>query len=132
MSVVADPVVALPRRGLSAAAVLDLAERGADADGTERALLVLAAATGSAPVELADLALARRDALLFATRRLCFGDELRAVISCPTCGECLEFTAPGSSLSPGEPGERRPPDHLVDASLDVAAGGLRARLRLPT
>ena len=111
-------------RGLSAVDILDLWERGQGRDLPERALLVLAAATAAPPHELASLPIPVRDALLFATRRLACGDEIRAIVPCPECGERLEFTTSVTAITPAGPGNGAP--------FEFEVGRLRATIRPPT
>ncbi|MBI2767713.1 MAG: hypothetical protein HYX53_17590 [Chloroflexi bacterium] len=117
---------ATPRavHALGAADLLELWERAEGRDRAEQALLVLASATGGDPRDFAEVSIPRRDALLFATRRLAFGDELRAIVGCPDCGERLEFTTLASALAPPEP--------LPDAAVQFAVGDAQVRIRPPT
>jgi hypothetical protein len=114
---------------LAAAEMLDAWERGRGRDTGDQAVLVLAAATGFPGHDLAALSINDRDRLLFELRRLTFGDELRAVVTCPECGERLEFTASISAMAPaGSPGEELPaPETFV-----VHHRGIEARVRPPT
>ena len=109
---------------LTAAELLEVWESGQDRDPARRALLVLAAATGDPIADLLAVSIPRRDTLLFDVRRLTFGDELRAIVACPGCGESLEFTTTVSEFSPVE----SPPTELVT----VQAGLLQASIRPPT
>jgi hypothetical protein len=109
---------------LTPAEMLDVWESGQGRDPAARALLVLAAATGAPMAELAGVSIPQRDALLFDVRRLVFGDELRAVVVCPACGESLEFTTTVSAFEPALPA---PVETVV-----VESGPLRMTVRPPT
>lgn len=90
----------------------------------DRGLLLFAAAEPYADVNsLADRTLGERNAALLRLRRELFGDELKACVSCPECGERLEFSLSAAALL-----ERAPDEQGRAALVDV--GGFR--LRLPT
>ena len=109
---------------LTAAEMLDVWESGEGRDSASRALVVLAAATGAPAANLVEVSIPQRDALLFDVRRLAFGDELRAQIACPECGEPLEFTTTVGAIIP----EISAPAEAVS----IEAGALRATIRPPT
>jgi hypothetical protein len=109
---------------LTAAELLEVWETGQDRDPARRALVVLAAATGAPAADLLAVSIPRRDTLLFDVRRLTFGDELRAIVSCPACGESLEFSTTVTAFAPAE----SPPAE----SVTIETGTLRASIRPPT
>ncbi len=109
---------------LTAAELLEVWETGQDRDPARRALVVLAAATGAPVADLLAVSIPRRDTLLFDVRRLTFGDELRAIVSCPACGESLEFSTTVTAFEPAE----SPPAE----SVTIETGTLRASIRPPT
>lgn len=110
-------------RGLTAAQIIDLWESAQGRDSTGQALSVLAAATGSPTAALAEMSVGQRDELLLDIRRSVFGEEIRALVSCPACAEPLEFTAPADRFQTGGP---------HDAIASVEVGTIRARIRPPT
>lgn len=79
-------------RALSTPELLEVWERGLGLSPLERALLLLAAATGATPASLAHLSLGQRDAWLLRLRESAFGSELIGLAQCPACGERLEMT----------------------------------------
>jgi hypothetical protein len=109
---------------LTAAELLEVWETGQDHDPAHRALLVLAAATGAPVADLLAVSIPRRDTLLFDVRRATFGDQLRAIVSCPACGESLEFTTTVTAVVPAE----SPPAD----SVTIETNTLRASIRPPT
>jgi hypothetical protein len=73
--------------------LLDLWERGSNLHPIDRALLAITALEPGEPyAALADWPLGRRNAALARLRRECFGSELTGWVSCPQCGERLEFS----------------------------------------
>lgn len=111
---------------LSAAALLDVCDRGQGRAPAEQALLLLQAAhPDAAPTALAALSLGRRDALLLELRRQAFGETLACRVSCPSCNELLEFTASvGDLLLPDSAS-------AGDAEFEICAGEVTATMRLP-
>ncbi|MCC7362778.1 MAG: hypothetical protein IT303_00265 [Dehalococcoidia bacterium] len=107
---------------LTAAQMLDVWESAQGIDPTARPVAVLAAA-GVPRAELASASIARRDAMLFELRRHAFGNDLRALVTCPACAEPLEFTAAASALAPDP---ARPGAPVV-----LEVGGLRVAIRPP-
>lgn len=77
---------------LTASQILDVWERGQTANPVERALILLAAATGDAWDDLAALPLGRRDSRLLQLRAAIFGSRMDGVATCPACDERLELT----------------------------------------
>jgi hypothetical protein len=73
--------------------VINLWERAQPCGPTERALLMLAAATGSGDAaEGLSVSIGARDAGILALRQSTFGRCLRGALACPTCGERLDFS----------------------------------------
>lgn len=82
-------------RGLSAADVVRVWERGAGQHPIDRALTILAAADpGNGRAALGDLPLGERNRRLFAVREHTFGDDLTALTTCGRCGERIELRLP--------------------------------------
>lgn len=114
-------------RPLSAAAILDLWERGAARHPVERDLLTLAAASpGASVAELAQLSIGQRDALLLAVRERTFGPRLAGFARCPSCDSPLEFNLRVADLTNGA-GAACPATELTEQ-----ADGITVRFRLPT
>jgi hypothetical protein len=89
----------MPMRALSAAAVLELWERGANQPPLERALELVAAACPEIPREaLPGLSIGRRDAALFALREHMFGPEMAGLAACPRCETRIELTVNASEV----------------------------------
>jgi hypothetical protein len=116
-------------RGLAAADILDVWERGAGQHPIERALTMLGAAfPEQTRGQLAGLSIGRRDGHLFAVRAHTFGRLLEARADCPACGERPELTLDLEQLGLGESGPASPsPDPPGDLALD----GYALRFRLP-
>jgi hypothetical protein len=120
-------------RGLTAAELLDVWERGQDRPPVEQVLLLLALCTGMGPDALAALSIGRRDALLLHTRRQTFGDTLAGWAECPECRERLEFATSVGDLLPATSSD---PDELLLAigepeHFDARVGELDIRMRAP-
>jgi hypothetical protein len=77
--------------------------------------------------EVGRLLVAERDRALVALRRMSFGDEVRTVIDCPSCGKASDISFRLSEL-PLEAESPPPPSELESALED----GRAVRLRLPT
>ena len=111
-------------RALTAAALLDVCDRGAALPGDARALLLLGAALPGSP-RLAELPLAERDRRLLELHTATFGPELPAFVACPGCGDRLELSLDATALHPPAP----PPGPAQTWPVD--GGGVRMRFRLP-
>jgi len=86
-------------RALSNSDVLQLWESGGRLHPLDQALLALGAALPETPHEdLADWPLGRRNTALAELRRSCFGGTLQGWVSCPQCGERLEFEMDSENL----------------------------------
>jgi len=84
---------------LSNAGCLELWERGFRLHPLDRGLLALGAAFPETPYEsLADWPLGRRNSALTELHCACFGRNLQGQVSCPQCGEKLEFQMDGQAL----------------------------------
>lgn len=102
--------------------LLNLVERGAQAPGPQRMLLVLEAAVPEAtPDALARLPIGRRDALLLQLRELLFGPEFEAMTPCPGCNDRLEVVLDMSDV-------RRPLPDLAPESVRIGVDEFRFRL----
>ncbi|HEV2447168.1 MAG TPA: hypothetical protein VGS58_14650 [Candidatus Sulfopaludibacter sp.] len=108
-------------RALRAADFLELWERGRRLHPVDQGLLALGAAFPDTAYEaLADWPLGRRNRELARLRCSSFGSRLEGWISCPQCGEKLEFEMDSSALAEGEDPAAKP----------VEVGG--QTFRLPT
>lgn len=110
---------------LSDSELLDVWERALEQPPLERAVTLLAAATGRHAGALAQLSIGERDALLLDLREQLFGTQLSSVAKCPACGEPLEMSFQLAQLRVASP-EAKPPGSF---SLNVA--GYEVSFRLP-
>lgn len=85
-------------RTLSASQLIDLWERGRGQPATQRALLLLEAASDESPAALAALPVGRRDARLLRLRARTLGPVLESEVHCPACSERLEFSVDADEL----------------------------------
>jgi predicted RNA-binding Zn-ribbon protein involved in translation (DUF1610 family) len=93
---------------LTGGELLALWEEGAEMHPLDRGLLALRAGYRHEPSEgFADWPVGRRNQALAALRCASFGPELQAVVTCPGCGEALEFSfdagviaAPAAAAAP--------------------------------
>ncbi|MBI9048817.1 MAG: hypothetical protein JEZ00_05345 [Anaerolineaceae bacterium] len=86
-------------RTLTASDLLAIWEKGAGRGPVEQALILLAKAFPQVSLEsLADLTIAQRDASLFLLFRMTFGTQLKALATCPACGERLELSLDWQNL----------------------------------
>lgn len=97
-------------RTISARELLDVWERGLRQPPVQRALLLLAAATGEPVETLAQMSIGQRDGLLLDARVATFGSLITAVAYCPTCGEALELTFDADDIRAHA---RMPPERLT-------------------
>lgn len=107
----------------SALAMLGAWERGVEQDAVERGLQLLALACPDRDVEaLAALGIGERDRALLTLRQALFGPRMTGVVSCPGCGESLEFEFDAAALrgAPQQPGP-----------LELDEDGVVVQLRLP-
>ncbi|HXP91538.1 MAG TPA: hypothetical protein VN931_11500 [Fibrobacteria bacterium] len=89
-------------RALDGELMLLASGRCRDAATPRGALALLELAAPEIPLEsLADLPLARRDALLLQARAMTFGSALEGFASCPDCGAELEFRLDTRQLREG-------------------------------
>ena len=87
-------------RPLSPADFLDLWERGSRLHPVDQGLLALRAAFPDTSYDaLADWPLGRRNRALAQIRGSCFGPRLEGWVSCPQCGEKLEFEMDSRALA---------------------------------
>lgn len=115
-------------RGLSAADVLNVWERGAGHSAALRSLDILAVACPELEASaLAHLSVGRRDALLLEVRGLTLGPRLEGTTRCPACDEALEFAVQTDDLRLPD-GEGAGQD---DAALTWEGDGARVAYRLP-
>jgi len=122
-------------RALSSSDVLDLWERGSRLHSLDRGLIVLGAVLPETPFEsLADWPLGRRNGALAEFHCSVFGPSLQGWISCPQCGEKLEFQMDGRALLDGPPPSEkvvvRGYSFHVPTSRDVARAAVETDSRL--
>jgi hypothetical protein len=102
-------------RALSAADLLDLADRGEHLHPVDRALAMLHAVLPERTYdELARLSIGQRDALLRQLRRRTFGESIEAGGQCAACGERVEFSTGIRNLQPDACERDRSPRQLVE------------------
>jgi hypothetical protein len=112
-------------RGLSAAALLDLWERGRGKGPVERALEMLSAAFPEEAREaLALRSIGQRDAALLALREATLGSEMQSVVDCAGCGQRLELTFRASDI-------RAYCAQEAPAEFDLKLGEYELRVRPP-
>lgn len=111
---------------LCAARLLDAWERGRRRSGLGRALLLLAAGEPpEAALAVASQPIGRRDTEILDIRVSLFGPHLDALVTCPACGELLEFAMAASDIP-------RSRDVDLPATLSISSGGYEIAFRLPT
>lgn len=109
----------------SAADLVAVWEQGLHRHPVDRALLLLAMGdSGANPASLPEICLGEREDRLFALHAALFGDRMECFVTCPACGEGVEFELSVATLrersAPPDPGRVR-----------VEAAGLVAEVRLP-
>jgi hypothetical protein len=103
--------------------ILRVWETATRQDGLDRALTLLAAAWPGAPRDvLARLPIGDRDARLLDLHVETFGRAARAALTCPECGERVEFALDLQALRVERPG---------NGAGEVAADGWTLRFRAP-
>ena len=113
-------------RPLSAAALLEVWERGQRLPPARQALLLLDVACPEEPADaLARLPVGSRDERLLTLRSWTFGSQLAGAVSCPRCEEMLELQVAVDSL-------RAVPAGDSPEALEVRRGDWRVSFRLPT
>lgn len=111
---------------LSAIELLDIWEAGRSGSPLDQAvLLLLMVYPDLSPAAAEALPLGQRDALLLQLREAIFGPRLESVVSCPTCGERLEFAFTCADL--GAENYPTPP-----AEISVSSHNYAITARLPT
>ena len=91
-------------QGLSAAAVLEVWEQGANRHPLDQELLLLRYACPEEPFEaMCEWSIGQRDAHLLALRRQTIGDRIEAYAECPACRNGLEFELSCSALLASAP-----------------------------
>lgn len=120
--------------------LLDAWDAGCALPPAERPEPLLQAAGEPGGPETTGLSLGERDRLMLTLRERLFGDRLRALVSCPSCGLALELTVSTSDLllptGPPEPVLVRAENYTVRSRLlrpadlvDAAATGSAATAR---
>lgn len=91
-------------RGLSAADVVAVWERGQERHPVDRALLLLGAALPTrSRDELAALTVGQRDGLLLLARERTLGPTMQCYVPCPACAQGLEFPVEVQEVLLGDP-----------------------------
>jgi hypothetical protein len=86
-------------RALTATQLLRVWERGAGSHPPDRAVIILSEAETDASLEqLSSLPIGIRDRRLLSLREATFGPQLRALLSCGSCGERLELDLSAAEL----------------------------------
>jgi hypothetical protein len=112
-------------RALSAVELLDVWERGFAQSPAQRALLLLAVASGETGLErLTQFSAGQRDAHLLALREQTFGSRLASVTVCPACAEQLQFQLNAADM-------RATPTTNVQANLKLTQAKYDVEFRLP-
>jgi len=112
-------------RGLSAADVVAVWERGQERHPVDRALLLLGAALPArSRDELAALTVGQRDGLLLLARERTLGPTLQCFVPCPACAQALEFPVEVREILVADPQAPLEREHEVEAE------GVRMRFRL--
>jgi len=83
---------------VAASELLSIWEQGIDRPMFERALLLLAAASGQSMDSLATLSIGQRDLQLLELREALFGRSVPCIITCPSCAERLELNLDSDAL----------------------------------
>lgn len=112
-------------RGLSAADVVAVWERGQGRHPVDRALLLLGAALPArSRDELAALTVGQRDGLLLQARERTLGPTLQCYVPCPACALPLEFPVEVREILVADPQAPLAREHETEAA------GVRMRFRL--
>ncbi|MFL5386848.1 MAG: phage baseplate protein [Longimicrobiaceae bacterium] len=112
-------------RGLSAADVVAVWERGQERHPVDRALLLLGAALPArSRDELAALTVGQRDGLLLLARERTLGPTLQCFVPCPACAQSLEFPVEVREILVADPQAPLEREHEVEAE------GVTLRFRL--
>ena len=112
-------------RGLSAADVVAVWERGQERHPVDRALLLLGAALPArSRDELAALTVGQRDGLLLLARERTLGPTLQCFVPCPACALNLEFPVEVREILVADPHAPLEREH------ELVAEGVKMRFRL--
>jgi len=115
---------------LEASDLLQIWERGIGTAPSMALLpLLLAAFPEITPEQLPNLTIGARDSLLLTQREWLFGSRLEGVVSCPNCGEKLEFSLLVDELR-ADSGEGL--DLNPRAPIFVKAAGVMVEVQIPT
>lgn len=125
-------------RSLNASDVITVWEVGQRLHPLERTITLLSfASPDQSPQQLARLSMGARDRRLFALRQRTIGSQLNSVITCPHCGDRLEFTLHLSDLGVDEREDKFSEDLIEDLIEDLAEkktiqiGTFEFQFRLP-
>ncbi len=115
--------------GLSPQQILGIWEDGQSQSLVDRAVTMIAAACPDMTRhDVAELDIARRDALLFDLRKRLFGDTLRCFSECRQCSAGIEFSfTTGEIEGPGG----GPGGNMNEGVRELSDGDVKIRFRLP-
>ena len=107
-------------RALSTPELLSIWERGLARSSVHLALMLLASACPECePESLARLSMGQRDSLLFALRESVFGQMMTSIVTCPVCGEELEFDFASSDICMRNEEHCHEMQHILDSGYEV-------------
>ena len=110
---------------VAASELLSIWEQGIDRPMFERALLLLAAASGQSMDSLATLSIGQRDLKLLELREALFGRSVPCIITCPSCAERLELNLDSDALRVSAKTDGVQPEHTLETE------GFTLKYRLP-
>lgn len=111
---------------VTAAALLEIWERGLDLSPGERGLLLLKVAHPEVlPETLASWTVGERDSALLVLRERLFGPQIAALAECPQCAQSLEMDFPISAITV-------PPSNATPRQFALESDGCYLSYRLPT
>ncbi len=107
-------------QALSTSELLNIWEQGLAKSSVRLALMLLASAFPECePGSLARLSVGQRDSLLFALRESVFGQRMVSFVTCPVCGEELEFEYISSDICTRHEESRQEMQCLAESGFDV-------------
>lgn len=107
-------------QALSTSELLSIWEQGLAKSSVRLALMLLASACPECdPGSLARLSVGQRDSLLFTLRESVFGQRMVSLVTCPTCGEELEFDFISSDICPRHEESQQEMQYTSDSGFDV-------------
>jgi len=110
---------------VAASELLSIWEQGIDRPMFERALLLLAAASGQSMDSLATLPIGQRDLQLLELRESLFGRSVPCIVTCPSCAERLELNLDSDALRVSAKTDGVQPEYTLETE------GFILKYRLP-